>query len=556
MTTASVIQKTEPASARLKIFLSCTGDDRAWAKQLYDVLTDRGHEAFFYKEDVGYGDGFQEIIREKIENCDCVLVLLSQSLVDTQRSSWPAREIHLATDLQARRGARKINRHPAVIGMVNKEQSGNARDAGGLSLAVFDFATGAALEGRRFDFSSQNLIGFWPSHEPGEFLEGLDRSFQQEVAHIRSKASMETHRDLFERAMDLYEQLIPDDCERDPREFIQEWISDTGGTRGNWLDWLSVMHFHGNVTGAFWCNIDLRTGLAHVPFWGMRAGKTNRAKLLSVELVASALSAMQEELKTRGVALLGAVFEAEPVDTAYFDALALRAARRASPGTEPAKVTKALLETLHDRRPGERFSPLELELINTAKEEPRDDSGNFMLQDQIRRFRRLALYAGKAGYSRFLRGCGFEVQAFVISPHGDSERDSVFATYTQPPIIPPEDPAATIVSDGDKRPFCLFMMTPMGVSVDAARVVDWEYDVFLGEQYREGGGDSALPRWEEYMVDFKRRFRDEFANSARLMIPSLGMRYHAAKTVLLTVLQWSRLDAAQHPVPGGLDITL
>ncbi len=152
------------------------------------------------------------------------------------------------------------NRHPRIIGTVAGEYRENPD---GWKLP----SNTAALH----DFSDD--LEFFHAGEGDDFCRRLHKIFTPEFTVIADQPSFEEHESDFRQAMQIYAELIPVENERDQPENIENWICNADGSRNNWKDYLVVARYpDGEVFGAFWCNIDLRTGLGHVPFWGMLEG--------------------------------------------------------------------------------------------------------------------------------------------------------------------------------------------------------------------------------------------------------------------------------------------
>jgi len=83
-------------------FISYSGKDDAFAKELHTKLQAQGVRCWFAPEDLKIGDRFQERIEESIRLYDKLLVVLSENSVN---SAWVEREVQAAFEKEQRQGS-------------------------------------------------------------------------------------------------------------------------------------------------------------------------------------------------------------------------------------------------------------------------------------------------------------------------------------------------------------------------------------------------------------------------------------------------------------------
>lgn len=160
--------------------------------------------------------------------------------------------------------------------------------------------------------------------------------------------------------------------------------------------------------------------------------------------------------------------------------------------------------------------------------------------EQLRRYRRFILFTNRANYYKVFERQGIELLAFARREAADRSRrlSSPIAEFVQPPIRPP-------ISSTNDCHLWLFTLTFGGQRLSPAEAIDWVYDVFLKKSL--GMGRSELPGWNDYMVEFKQRWRDRFVEQAELR--HLRLRdWLAPYNLLLTKVNkyWLRQQALGH----------
>ncbi len=247
---------------------------------------------------------------------------------------------------------------------------------------------------------------------------------------------------------------------------------------------------------------------------------------------------------TRGkTALRGLVFEAESVNLDVFRQVTEEACLRLEPPErlpemgDPLRVAKQkqLIDRLNARQ-GASNSVLETTMLAMTE----DSHADFreVLVEQMRRFRRFALYAqGAASTSGLIGQYGFLARGF-IDKNLSSDKDHQMAVYWQPPIVANADDPDLPVRDDDKCAFSLFILMAEKAEITAQEIVDWEYDVFLGEQLCSDVCYSGLTGWTDFMVGFKERHRSNFIESAKLADVQMGRSYSLAQSIITAHKNW------------------
>ena len=68
----------------IETFLSHSNKDKKIARKLADYLRIYGFEVFVAHDDIGIGDEWEEILKEKIKTCELFLVLLTKNFHESR----------------------------------------------------------------------------------------------------------------------------------------------------------------------------------------------------------------------------------------------------------------------------------------------------------------------------------------------------------------------------------------------------------------------------------------------------------------------------------------
>lgn len=357
---------------------------------------------------------------------------------------------------------------------------------------------------------------------------------------------------VFDNAMAMYQFLIPDPNERDDPNNIQAWIGNYHGDRLEWFDFLLVAHYPaGDPFAALWCNIHFKSGFGHVPFWGARARHRAHGTAVAVAGHALTVAAKLMDLQVYGSRIKAMIFEAEPVDLDFMRDVIANACRRLDPPVDfPSEYSPANEEleeellkriSLKDETAHGELSPLQETILEIAKD--RTEAERF--DDQLRRFRRLQMYAGNRPAANTVK-LDYSFQIYGFYQKSASGGDDELSVYWQPPIVPNPKGKKFDVNEEDGCFFHLFLLVNLKSSensqetipnISAKEVVDWEYEHFLGEQFRDEVHPTGLKGWNACLERNLAR-RNNFANNAKLARVELGDAYWVAERILKTVSFW------------------
>jgi hypothetical protein len=287
-----------------KVFISHSAEDSDIALKVKYRLEKLGVEAWCYESDILFGDRIPSEIERGIRECDCLLVVLSDS---AQESEWVARELGLALELHAERDEEL----PIIIGV----QCGRPW-------------TYRVFEPRAFN-------GGWPIVHTHDFSAARYFSFntktgnddmEQLVDQVRPRSDFigsidGSEGELLHSSFRCYETLFPDPGERDEPSDIETWLEEARRaalTGSPWREIYGVLHMGSLVIGMAYLTAHLGRHWCFGNYFGVRAAwrQNHRAKKF-LDDVEARLRAIDP--KTKGI-----LFEVEPVD---FDCLSRAAAR-------------------------------------------------------------------------------------------------------------------------------------------------------------------------------------------------------------------------------------
>lgn len=519
-----------PAKPILTMFISYSVRDRHLVTPIIDGLREVNVEVLDFFDSEPLGADIGSWVETNVAEADCVAVVISDNSLSHR--DWIEREMGLALRLLAEHGTL----YPAIVPI----RFGDKKDDETIRFQPRNFHTGEPA-GQPIVWKNINCM--MPERDSVEAT--VDRILKlltpRTVLITDPQGRSQSH--LFDSAMQLYRELLPNERERDSEVDIVDWLYESWEENGQpddsfpWLNVLAIQHIGGKVIGIFWCNIHRSTGIGFISFWGVLAAHRSYSRSITF---ANDVIGMIRQIEPATHSLL---FAAERVDWDVLDKFlndALLIWKRATGrrGNEPDRYLK-LAEPLDDQ-------PSALtQALNATSEKRR-----LAVIEQLRRFRRFTLYTNGAKYHRAFERQGIELLAFA---RRGADRDphrrllSPMAEFVQPPIRPPVDPTSDCH-------LWLFILTFGGQRLSPAEAVDWIYDVFLKESF--GMGRFELPGWNDYMVEFKRLWRDRFVEQAELR--HLRPRdWLAPYNLLLTEVKkyWLRQQALGHAL-GRWDIHL
>lgn len=210
------------------VFISFAEEDVQIAKILVDELEKREIGAWMYVRDNPHGDLVDPEIIKALKACDHFLVVLSPT---STISAWVSRELGFVLH----RRERRKESYPNIIGIrFGPEPEGYV-------LNVRDFYSGE-LTGE-YDFNPTRRFNIKP--ETADSFDDLAKQLHPTVTHIEDDEDPD-QMELLERSFDCYEELFPDEGERDAPVDIKAWLELVRANRGDktypWFDIWSVLH--------------------------------------------------------------------------------------------------------------------------------------------------------------------------------------------------------------------------------------------------------------------------------------------------------------------------
>lgn len=273
-------------------FISHAKEDEAAALRLKAKLAEHGVEAWCFEEDLRIAAHIETKVKEAIDDCDSLLVIVSDHSID---SKWVRWEIGHAVELHRQRGG--VPR-PVII-------------------PVHDFDPfPERCEIQPLRFGTDDPIGSpiaFHSHrchrlQDDRLVPLLCRSMKPEVTRVTDPG--DEHAALFEGFGKLLEELFTHPGDRPDVEQVRDWLEAdlNRPAEQEWPEFLHVMHLGEDVIGYVYFNFSLRSRFAYATFLGVsRPWRTEKRFASLVQSVRQALA----ECAPDCVAVL---FEVDPFD--------------------------------------------------------------------------------------------------------------------------------------------------------------------------------------------------------------------------------------------------
>jgi|GEM_PF-4805800 len=482
--------RQNPPKPALSVFLSYSMHDRADVAPLIDGLRSANIEVLDFFDDEPLGAEINSWVETHIAEVDSVIVIISKNSLS--HPTWIEREIGLAMRLLTFNGVL----HPAIVPI----RIGTFSEDEPLQFQPRDFHTGEPV-GVPIVWRDVNCM--MPDRD------GLDATVDRFVRLFTPQTQLITNPEapsqahLFDSAMRLYRKLLPIERERDQEVDIAHWLceswdeDDSPAPGVDWLSVLAVQHISGRAIGIFWCTVDRTTGIGFVSFWGIVAAHRSQGR--GVEFVQEAVRG----IRRIEPAIRTLFFAAERVDWRVLDRF-LKSARQIwtrATGKKPndGEWHQELTQAIEGQS-----SSLKL-AIERASEKSRE-----AVLEQLRRFRRFALYTNGANYNQIFERQGITLMAFARKEYNSGSSghaDGPMVEFVQPPIRPP-------VAESNDCHLWLFALLIEGKMIAPEKALHWIYDVFLKNTL--GMGRCELDGWNDYMVGFKKKHLDAFTRDAQL----------------------------------------
>ncbi len=510
---------SNPKNPILTAFLSYSFEDRDEIMPLIRAFQAANVEVQAFSETEPTGVGFKEWIAENISCADCIILIVSDNSL--ARPNWVEREVGLAKQLLAVDGVL----HHAIVPILLKGKD-----------ALYEVVR---FQPRSFD--AEEPIGeqiVWSRINcmmvDRDGIDATVRNFMHRMTPsttIIKDPSSGDQEDLFNSAMRLYKKLLPDERERDQEVHIerwicQSWIGENLDDKSRWINVLAVHHILGKVIGLFWCNVDRNTGIGFVAFWGLLAAHRAHGRGIAfAQEVIGQLCTFEQSIR----ALL---FATERVDWASLD-LFLNSAlkvkiKRSGKTPKAGDWYRKLSEPFNDR------PSAIIQAFDSLSEKKKKS-----VIEQLRRFRRFALFSSGGSYNSKFERQGVKLLAYTCKsavPYRHGLAQKVMADFVQPPIRPPIESASDCY-------LWLFAMIFHDQLLSPKEAVDWVYDVYLKSSF--GEGPTELEGWNEYMVAFKEKWKEPFIGEA-LLRPLELREWYAPYNAVLTEMKryWVQRQAA------------
>ena len=478
-----------PKRPLLTAFLSYSNQDRPLVIPLIEGLRKARIEVIDFCEDEPFGAYVDNWIETKIAESDCVIIIISTNSLT--HPDWIEKEAGLAINLLTENG----RLHPTIVPIKLNCTS----EAETLKFQPRNFYTG---ENYGPSITWSDIHCMMPDRD------GMEETISRFVKLLSPKTLFITNpedpnqKKLFDDAIKLYEDLLPDERERDTEQDIAEWISESWEEDGEidknceWLHSLAVHHISGKVIGMFWCSVHKTTGIGFVAFWGLLAAHRSYGR--GIRFAREVITMIKKSVPN----IRALLFAAERVEWKILDKFLMDALKIWKQHSGQRKIElnfySKLSKPLNDQ-PSALTQTLKL-----ASKKKRE-----AVIDQLRRYRRFALYANGANYNKEFEREGANFLAFTKQQNASnrSHPQEIMADFVQPPIREP------VIPSNDCH-LWLFALIFDDHELTPVEAIDWIYDIFLKDSH--GRGKSELAGWNDYMLEFKKLRRDAFAEQAEL----------------------------------------
>ncbi len=239
-----------------------------------------------------------------MNECDYVLVILSDF---SRHSEWVGRELGLALELQKKR---KVL-HPPIVGVRCDSPCAS------FMFDVLNYRTGQSV-GTSYDFSGVRCFSLC-STQPSDKLDDLVQYFLPKVIFITEDEGEQ--RRLLWDSFKCYEDLFPDESERDEPADIVTWLDEARRatlTHSPWREIYAVLHIGDQAIGMTFLSAQVQRHWSFGNYLGVRSGwrQKHRAEYFLEEVM--------RHLRTISPSMKGILFEVEPVDIKLLERVADR----------------------------------------------------------------------------------------------------------------------------------------------------------------------------------------------------------------------------------------
>jgi hypothetical protein len=272
------------------VFISYSHQDVNLAKKLKEQLEEQNFECFSYDSDLAFGGSIAKQVESHIQICDHFLVIINDA---SKKSGWVARELGLALDL---RKEREPLSYPTIIGVTDAPEFPSIvlrpRHWDGSPLGQdYDFGETRCFSSANED--SQSLISFLLPH----------------FTIIRDTEGQEG--ELLRASFILYEQLFPDEAERDDPLDIETWIDQNlDAMKGGdpWREIYGVLHIGERPIGMTYITGHLERKWCFGNYFGVSLSdrQKGRARIM--------FNLVMDEIKREIPGVKGILFEIDPLD--------------------------------------------------------------------------------------------------------------------------------------------------------------------------------------------------------------------------------------------------
>lgn len=518
-----------PTKPILTAFLSYSKADLPLIIPFVNGLRKSHVEVNLYQENEQIGVRINEWIINTIAECDCIIVIISENTL--KEDSWVTKEVGTAITLFAKKG--ELN--PEIVPV---------------KLSNYDF--------KITEFQPRSLLNNEPVGPPiiwSDFnclmldTENVEETIDRFVQSFEPKTTFITNPEnpkqklLFDNALRLYKNLLPDRRERDRGVDIADWLleswdeDDQPEENGEWLHTLAVHHIEEKVIGIFWCSIHRQSGIGFVAFWGLMA--SHRAYGRGIIFAREVIGALKRVVPN----IRALLFAAERVEWEVLDEF-LEDSFKVWEEQFFGKVVRRDRYSNLSEPLGSKPSAIS-QMLESISEERRDE-----LIAQLRKFRRFSLYANGANFNKVMAQVDSKLMAFInrdVNFDEFTHISQLMANFVQPPIRPP-------VNESGDCYLWLFALIFNNHNLSAAEAIDWIYDVFLKDSL--GSGRTELTGWNNYMIEFKEKWRDSFAKQAEIKFLRLRDSFSEYNMILTEVKRHWLREKAQGRAEGGWDIEL
>jgi hypothetical protein len=285
-----------PGDSVVKAFLSHSVQEADIALRLKELLDQDEIMVWAFEEDLPFGKQLREQVRSAIEESDHVLVILSDA---SHRSEWVAWELEVALRQRAKRGIA----YPTIIGVLCDSPCRNLR------FKVPEYRGSEAPDGV-YDFGKYRCFKLGG--------QGRCDDIADLVAYLVPQVTVITDTEgergkLLQDSFSCYEELFPDEGERDDPLDIETWIAEAARAAGAsagfpYREIYGVYHQAGEVLGIAYFTIYVDNRWCFGNYFGIRRGWRQK------ERARRFFDAVVERVRAISPGVDGIVFEVDPID--------------------------------------------------------------------------------------------------------------------------------------------------------------------------------------------------------------------------------------------------